>query len=160
MAADSNAVRFGEICGALYLLRTPDSNEVKAATGWVLPTGNDKWNSLLIEYMAARFSSNNVNNKVKCATIRVVLNGVEIHPKWGYKDTPQGTTLVEDLDPSGQPVYQQGWFREIGPIILQEHDNIVDFRGIEIDAGWLPMSGGSFNSGWQFDYDSQTGTCT
>ena len=158
---DSRAVTFGEICGALYKLRTPDSNPVNQAAGWPNPTSND-WNTLRIEYMAARFSANNTNNanKEKCATITVTLNTQTIHTRWGYKDTPAGTQLTEDVDKDDNPIYQngEGWYREIGPILLQEHDSKVQFKDIKIHAGWLPKSNGSFDSNWQHTY--QNGQCS
>lgn len=146
-AGSTNPVIFGEICGALYKLKTPDSNPVKQATGWINPGG--EWNSMLIEYMAARFSSNNPNAKIKCGTIRVTLNGAVIHSRWGYTGTPV-VKRVPDIDANGNPVYTNGagWFREAGPVILQEHDTKVEFRGIQIDPGWLP-GGAQFDQTWQ-----------
>jgi len=37
---------------------------------------------------------------------------------------------------------------------LQEHDNKVQFRNIQINAGWIPRdASGTFDSSWQKEAD-------
>jgi hypothetical protein len=39
---------------------------------------------------------------------------------------------------------------DIGPLVLQEHDNQVEFKGIKLDLTWKPTTqGGEFDAAWQ-----------
>ena len=51
------------------------------------------------------------------------------------------------------PRYGQEWEKSSGRIVLQEHDNKVQFRNIEINPAWVPTIGGGandpFDDEWQ-----------
>ncbi|MEX2119336.1 MAG: glycosyltransferase [Pirellulales bacterium] len=155
-----HAVTDDEVCGALYKVRKPDSNPVNQAVtdvaqpGEYIPDGT--WNMLAIDFMAARYKWDDVNSnwiRVKCSTITVRLNGATVHERIGLAPKSGGpfdetTDLVQDTlyDTPGDT---KGWCKARGPIILQEHDSRVQFKDINIDPTWLPMTGGQFNPAWQ-----------
>lgn len=110
--------------------------------------------------MAARY---NGTTKEKCATILVLINDKPLiyDPNlgptkgMGIPDTVQvpreDDKFMHGVD-KGKWVYDVGWKRDKGPIILQEHDNVVDFKAIYINRDWLPTdANGNFDKKWQMD---------
>lgn len=157
----NGVLKLGDICGAIYHTIGPASNPVKAAAndpGYV-PSG--EWNTMVIEFMAARYKRNADNTdwvEAKCSTISVTLNGQLIQGRIGLKPKRANGTkplfnekarLICDsiYDEAGQPPLK--YCKASGIILLQEHDTYVQFRGIMIDPGWLPSSGGAFDKNWQ-----------
>ena len=165
-AAGSNPVNTFEICGALYKYRAPDSNPVVAAVNAggaeeYVPAGG--WNTLEIEFMAARYKWNETTkkwDKQRCATITVKLGSegstlatvqsrIGLNPQAKYNETAD---LVEDCV-YDTPTSKKGWCKARGPIFLQEHDSKVQFKDITIDVNWLPRKGGVFDRNWQRSTD-------
>jgi hypothetical protein len=153
-------LKLGDICGAIYHTLGPTSNPVKAAAndpGYV-PKGD--WNTMVIEFMAARYKRNADNTdwvEAKCSTISVTLNGQLIQAKIGLKPTKASNAPLFDekarlicdsiYDEAGQPPLK--YCKASGIILFQEHDTYVQFKGIEIDPKWLPSNGGAFDKTWQ-----------
>ena len=102
--------------------------------------------------MARRYDSN--GSLTKLATVTVKINNVTVLHAFGI---PNSMTSDRQDDEylaganKGDAVYPgtSGWKRESGFILLQEHDNMVEFKDIQINPDWLPLANGQFNSGWQ-----------
>nr|WP_246117984.1 DUF1080 domain-containing protein [Adhaeretor mobilis] len=94
-------------CGAIYLIRAPDSN---AALGPGL------WQTVDLEYQAARFREHEYIAENKNARVTVRLNGVLIHDdyKLSVRRNKYGAYPEKPLS----------------HIILQDHDSEVKFRNI------------------------------
>jgi len=127
---------FGQMCGSIYMKKVARRNTVNATAGWPVPTGS--WNTFEIGFMAARYDAG--GNRVRCPTITVKINGTAVLRKIGIANSM--TNAREDdvytHGPNkGAPLYCAGWKREKGPIFLQEHDNMVEFKEIEINPGYL-----------------------
>ncbi len=115
-----------------------------------------------IWFMSPRFATDangnpNWNSRQKKATISVKLNNVLVHNKVGLNC---GTGNTRSSWPENK-YWEKGkrdklytslgkkWVQTVGPIMLQEHDNRVQFTGIEVNRGWYPESGGTFDPTWQ-----------
>ncbi len=92
-------------CASIYTFKAPDKNVCK------MP---GEWQSYDITFHAARYEG---QKKVKNARISLVHNGVLVHDD----------VEVPNKTGAGQP---EG--PEPGPILLQEHGNVVSFRNIRI----------------------------
>ncbi|MEQ8787464.1 MAG: DUF1080 domain-containing protein, partial [Pirellulaceae bacterium] len=147
-ACDANVV---ELCGAMYNKRKPNTNLVKKAVGDP-PTG--EWNTLEIGFMSPRYNA--AGTKVKNATITVKVNTTDPEKAafvaYGL-DNRTGRFAEGHWGKVDDNRYGMGWTKDIGPIVLQEHDNHVEFRNIEINPGWHPTIGGvtqgQFDPCWQ-----------
>ena len=94
--------------GALYRQKIPDVNVGK-------PKG--EWETYDIIFRAARFDSTDTDKKIENARITVLQNGVVIHNNVIIK-TKTGVGFPEGIEP--------------GPIMLQDHLALVQFRNIWI----------------------------
>lgn len=92
-------------CASIYTFKAPDKNVCKKP---------GEWQSYDITFRAARYEG---QKKVKNARISLVHNGVLVHDD----------VEVPNKTGAGQP---EG--PEPGPILLQEHGNVVSFRNITI----------------------------
>ena len=115
------------------------------------------WNTMEIGLMSPRFNSE--GNKKRCATVTTIINGTHMYTHLGV---PSGTGTRSGRDEKinliDDDVYQSSdpnWKQSTGPIVLQEHDNRVQFRNIRINPGWLPAT----LTGWQRVYNSTTDEC-
>ena len=104
--------------------------------------------------MAARYDSGGALKKK--ATVTVKINGNAVLTHVGVPNFQPTDNKIPDkylAGPNkGQWVYGTtgiGWTRDSGYILLQEHDNMVQFRDIRINPDWLPMDLGGFDAGWQ-----------
>jgi hypothetical protein len=99
-----------------------------------------------ISFMSARFKWNADGGnggqweRKKCSTIKITLNEDEnnpivIHDRIGLSNANR-TGFEETEDLVQDNVYDEGWCKARGPIMLQEHDNRVQFYGIHIDPTW------------------------
>jgi hypothetical protein len=93
-------------CASIYTFKAPDKNVCKKP---------GEWQSYDITFYAARYEG---QKKVKNARISLVHNGVSVH---------DDDVEVPNKTGAGQP---EG--PEPGPILLQEHGNVVSFRNIWI----------------------------
>jgi hypothetical protein len=110
---------FGQICGSIYMKHAARADPLKKSEGWPRPTG--EWNQMEIEFHSRR---TNEQGLIKQAKIHVALNGVEL----------VSTELSHRLTDNKLPIWlPEGRIEvETGPIIIQEHDNLVEFRDIHI----------------------------
>ena len=94
-------------CGAIYQIRVPDENAA-------LPPG--QWQTVDLEYKAARFRANGYMTENNAARVTIRLNGVLIHDN--YKLSLRRNKYAA--------------FKEepLSPIVLQEHGSPVKFRNI------------------------------
>lgn len=144
---------YGELCGAIYKKRSPQAKPLIKLGSSAMndPKPNGDWNTLEIGFMARRYSGNTV---VKLATVTVKINDTAVLTRIGFLDSMTANRQDDDYlagPNKGDPIYPGGanWKREFGPIYLQEHDNMVEFKDITINPDWLPMSSGVFDQGWQ-----------
>lgn len=153
-ASGSQLLPYNRICGAIYGKTAPQSlppiSSGSSAANDPKPNGN--WNTLEIGFMARRYDASGA--VVKLATVTVKINDVTVLHRVGIAN--QMTVDRQDDDylagpNKGEPVYPGGvdWKREFGFILLQEHDNMVQFKDIRINPDWLPMAGGQFDTSWQ-----------
>lgn len=144
-----------ELCGAVYKFRRPSVNVVKKAVGNP-PTGD--WNSMEVAFMSPRYDAG--GKKVRCATITVKINGQSVYSHLGVPDRT-GRSKEGDWGKIPDNHYGKGWDKDRGPIVLQEHDNHVEFRNIRINPAWVPTKGGGsddpFEDKWQRVFAS--GSC-
>ncbi len=97
-------------CGAIYKFKAPDTNACARP---------NEWQSYDIIFHAARYDSEDSNaKKLENATISVWQNGIPIHRNVSIPNKT-GAGQVEGPDP--------------GPILLQDHGNVVWFRNIWIE---------------------------
>ena len=98
--------------------------------------------------------------RVRCATISVRINGTAVLTKVAIPNALNQASQEDDKykhgPKQGQWIYCPGWKREKGYLILQEHDNMVDFKEIKIDAGWLPGGAVAFDKSWQREHNGTT----
>ncbi len=146
-----------ELCGSMYKFRHPDKNYVKKSVGNP-PTG--AWNSMEIGFMAPRYDA--TGEKVRCATITVKINGKSVYTHLGIPDRT-GRFKEGHWGKVADTRYGMGWEMGKGPIVLQEHDNKVQFKNIQINPAWIPTVGGGkddpFSTTWQRKYDATLKTC-
>lgn len=151
-----NALTYGQICGAIYDKISPQAKPIispgSSATNDPRPNGT--WNSMEIGFMAARYDSGGALKKK--ATVTVKINGNPVLTRIGIPNFQPTGNKIPDKYLAGpykdQWVYGTtgtGWTRDSGYILLQEHDNMVQFRDIRINPDWLPMDSGGFDAGWQ-----------
>ncbi len=152
----SNALPYGQICGAIYGKITPQAKPIifPGSSANNDPRPNGTWNSMEIGFMAARYDSAGILQKK--ATITVKINGNPVMTHVGIPNFQPTTNKVPDkylAGPNkGQWVYGAtgtGWTRDSGYLLLQEHDNMVQFRDIRINLDWLPRTSGVFDDWWQ-----------
>ena len=97
-------------CGAIYKFKAPDTNACARP---------NEWQSYDIIFHAARYDDEDSNaKKIGNATISVWQNGIPIHRNVTIPNKT-GAGRIEGPDP--------------GPILLQDHGNIVWFRNIWIE---------------------------
>lgn len=96
-------------CGAIYHIREPDENAA-------LPPG--EWQSVDLEYQAARFNIQGMMTESSAARVTIRLNGKLIHDdfKLSVRRNKYATFKEEPLS----------------PIVLQDHGSPVKFRNIWI----------------------------
>lgn len=96
-------------CGAIYHIRAPNENAA-------LPPG--EWQSVDLEYQAARFNFQGMMTENSAARVTIRLNGKLIHDdfKLSVRRNKYATFTEEPLS----------------PIVLQDHDSPVKFRNIWI----------------------------
>ena len=105
--------------------------------------------------MACRYDGN--GNLVKLATVSVKINTTSVLTHIGIPNSMTMNRQDDDYPAGpnkGNPVYPGGanWKREFGPIYLQEHDNMIEFKDIRINPDWLPLKDdGTFDTEWQED---------
>lgn len=145
---------YKQICGAIYDKTAPQSlPQINPGTSAANdPTPNGTWNDLEIGFMARRYDAS--GTVVKLATVTVKINNVTVLHRVGIGNSMTSNQQDDDYlagPNKGDPVYPGGnnWKREFGFILLQEHDNMVQFKDIRINPDWLPMAGGQFDSSWQ-----------
>lgn len=94
-------------CGAIYKIRVPDENAA-------LPPG--EWQTVELEYKAARFGANGFLAEKNVARVTIRLNGILIHEnfKLSLRRNKYASFKEEPLS----------------PIVLQEHGSPVKFRNI------------------------------
>ena len=152
----SNLLTYGQICGAIYDKITPQAKPIifPGSSAANDPRPNGTWNSMEIGFMAARYDSGGALKKK--ATVTVKINGNAVLTHVGIPNFQPTDNKIPDkylAGPNkGQWVYGTtgiGWTRDSGYILLQEHDNMVQFRDIRINPDWLPMDSGGFDAGWQ-----------
>lgn len=130
-----------QICGALYGHRAPTSNRVKQATTTaVVAVPDGAWNTMEIGFMSARFTAAGI--KTRWATISVLVNGQNVQTHVGWSTGSDAYNLIDD------DVYGQGWKKSSGPILLQEHDNPVQFKNVTLNPKWLPFNPPAWQSTW------------
>lgn len=105
--------------------------------------------------MARRYNASGA--VVKDATVTVKINNVTVLHRCANKNKMTEEQQDDDYlagPNKGDPVYPggDGWKREFGFILLQEHDNMVQFKDIRINPDWLPLAGGQFDTAWQRDH--------
>ena len=96
-------------CGAIYQIRLPDVNAA---------FGPGEWQTIDLEYKAARFTTGGYITERNCARVTAWLNGQLIHDdfKLSVRRNKYATFREEPLS----------------PIVLQEHGSRVKFRNIWI----------------------------
>ena len=149
---------YGQLCGAIYDKHSPQAKPPiiagVSAVNDPRPSGND-WNTLEIGFMACRYDGN--GNLVKLATVSVKINTTSVLTHIGIPNSMTMNRQDDDYPAGpnkGNPVYPGGanWKREFGPIYLQEHDNMIEFKDIRINPDWLPLNDdGTFDTEWQED---------
>jgi len=102
--------------------------------------------------------------ETKKATVSVKINGVFVQgtaiagKSFGtgvaIEDRTSGSRFVENPAPGGTVADNlygvANWVLNQGPIVLQQHDNFVQFQNIKITPGWKPTTGtGAFDAEWQ-----------
>lgn len=94
-------------CGAIYQIRAPDVNAAK---------GPGEWQTVDLEYKAARFDAAGYSTEKNAARVTIRLNGVLIHDnfKLSLRRNKYAAFPEEPLS----------------PIVLQEHGSKVKFRNI------------------------------
>jgi len=94
-------------CGAIYQIRVPDKNAALAP---------GKWQTVDLEYKAARFNAYGAMTESKAARVTIRLNGTLIHDnfKLSLRRNKYANFKEEPLS----------------PIVLQEHGSPVKFRNI------------------------------
>ena len=135
----------GEICGALYKRTPPASNPVfqaqNSGTTWPRqPDANADWNDMVIEFMSPRWNASGA--KVKLATFKVWLNEALIHDRASLttKTGRQNEGASGRITDTKYNAPEVGWKKAIGPIVLQEHDNQVEFKDIRILTTFSPAN--------------------
>jgi hypothetical protein len=146
-------VRYGELCGALYLHSVPIAgsnplNEAKNAAGVYPYQPDGDWNKLEVWFMSARYHG---RAPAKLATFSVKINdqfvlqrqGIAVKTS-GSRNAPGYFGRIADVR------YAEGYKMDVGPLVLQEHDNQVEFKGLTLDLSWMPKkSDDSFDEAWQ-----------
>ena len=118
-STDNNGyLPFGQICGSIYMKAAASCDPLYEAQGWPSPTG--QWNDMRIEFNTRVYdkSMNVLSNPI----VKVFINNENVVDK------------QFDLSLTDNVVQENGRFYESGPIILQEHDNMVEFRGLSAGA--------------------------
>jgi hypothetical protein len=123
-----------EICGAIYKQTPPAKNMVLQASNESgvsppVPASTASWNHLEIWFMSPRYAD---TVKKKKATVSVRLNSEYLHEKQGI-NTNTGQKAERSMGEINDNVYGMGWKKAIGPVVLQEHDNRVEFKEILIN---------------------------
>ena len=93
--------------GAIYNIRAPDENAV-------LPPG--EWQTVDLEYRAARFEPDGSRTENNCARVTIHLNGTLIHDNFKLSLRRNKYGAFPELPTS--------------PIVLQDHDSRVQFKNI------------------------------
>ena len=163
-AAGTFPARFGEICGALYMNFVPDANGVKTAEnvdGKSPPEPGGMWNEMRIWFMTARYDVSGATPVLKKkATFTVKINQLNAYNAVPYTHQRQGITKKTSGSRAAPGKfgriadnrYGSGWKMDRGPLVLQEHDNKVEFKDIKIDLSWKPKKADdSFDDAWQQD---------
>lgn len=159
--ATPHGLKTGDVCGAIYHTRGPfqypNLQQAVNVDGTYVPDGD--WNSMDIGFMSARYKLNPTSGeyeRVKCSTISVIINGVQVHHRIGLDPTGWGSKFNEKARLICDAVYDEpndpkGYCKASGIILLQEHDTPVQFRNIQMNPTWLPGSGTNFDRNWQRD---------
>ena len=111
-------VPFGQICGSVYMKKVAMADSLYEATGCPIPTG--EWNKIDIAFTSKRYNLDQTPSAN--SYLRVTLNGVLLI------DAEFEHSISNDL------VQIDECLAESGPIILQEHDNMVEFRDVTING--------------------------
>ena len=93
--------------GAIYQIRAPDENAA---------LGPGEWQTVDLEYRAARFGRNGSRTENNCARVTIRLNGTLIHDNFKLSLRRNKYGAFPELPTS--------------PIVLQEHGSPVQFRSI------------------------------
>lgn len=145
-----------QLCGAVYEQRRPNKNKIRPASNKdnrFPPIPGGVWNTMEIGFMSPRYENGVI---VKQATITVKINTEESSEAAVVAYGIEGNTGRFPEGVWGKILdnrYGMGWEKAVGPIVLQEHDNQVEFRDIRINAGWYPtrdeIENGEFDRCWQ-----------
>ena len=154
----SQRLPYKQICGAIYDKTAPQEKPliVPGSSAVNDPTPNGEiWNTLELGFMARRYNSSGM--PVKFATITVKVNGVTVLHRARIDNSMTANRQSDTYQAGprkGNPIYPggEGWTRECGFILLQEHDNMVQFENIRINPDWLPMEDNEFKTSWQHHY--------
>jgi hypothetical protein len=144
-------VPYAQVCGAIYNQFVPSDNTVETASnviGKKPPEPGGDWNSMSIVFMSARYEN---DKEVKLATISVTLNTKRVIDRVGLGSPSGNRAAPGSFGQVPDTNYGKGWKVNQGPLLLQEHDNKVEFRGLLIDVGWKPVTGSGFDPKWQRD---------
>lgn len=109
---------FGQICGSIYMKKVAKQDALYEALGWPYPIGC--WNDMRIEFNTRVY--NQSMEVLKNPSVRVFINSVNMI------DESFDLSLTENI------VQKNGRYLESGPIILQEHDNMVEFRNLSVEV--------------------------
>jgi hypothetical protein len=101
-------------CGAIYGKKAPLTNACRKP---------GEWQSFDVRFTAARFDA--AGKKAANARVTAWQNGLRIHDDVEI-DGPTGGGEKETPDPA----LQRGEIRQLGPLRLQDHGNLVQYRNI------------------------------